>query len=64
MFKLNQTVRRNPKIWRNDNAVFTIVSIEGNKFMCQRAGKDRCTFTGKLQPYPPMPYLAKELSTI
>ena len=61
MFKINQKVRRNPKIWRNDATVFTVVGVEGNKFLCQRPGKERCPFTGKLQPHMPMPYLKSEI---
>jgi hypothetical protein len=61
MFKINQQVRRNPKIWRNDKTIFTIVSIEGNRIMCQRPGKERNTFTGKLEAYAPMPYMKSEL---
>jgi hypothetical protein len=61
MFKINQRVRRNPKIWKNDAAVFTIVAIEGNRFICQRPGKSKCPFTGKLEPHQPMSYMKAEL---
>lgn len=61
MFKLNQKVRRNPKIWRNDKTVFTIVAIEGALIMCQRPGKERCPFTGKMQAHQPRPYTVNEL---
>lgn len=61
MFKLNQKVRRNPKIWRNDKTIFTVVAIEGNRILCQRRGKERCPFTGKLEAHQPMPYQRSEL---
>ena len=61
MFKLNQQVRRNPKIWRNDKAVFTVVGVEGNRIMCQRPGKGRNPFTGKMEAHAPMPYMKSEL---
>lgn len=64
MFKLNQQVRRNPKIWRNDKTVFTVVGIEGARILCQRPGKERNTFTGKLEAYAPMPYLKSEIVAI
>jgi hypothetical protein len=44
--------------------VFTIVSIEGNRIMCQRPGKERNTFTGKLEACAPMPYMKSELAAI
>jgi hypothetical protein len=61
MFKLNQKVRRNPKIWRNDTVTFTVVGIEGSRFICQRPGKTKCPFTGKLEPHQPMSYTKAEL---
>ena len=61
MFKVNTKVRRNPRIWKNDTAVFTVVQIAGGKFLCQRSGKTRNTFTGKLEAHTPMPYSASEL---
>ncbi len=64
MFKVNQTVRRNPKIRRNDTAKFKVLSIEGSKVLVQREGKTRNTFTGKLEAHLPMTYLTKELATI
>jgi hypothetical protein len=64
MFKVGQTVRRNPKIWRNDTAKFKVLSIEGNNIIVQRTGKERNTFTGKLEAHQPMPYMAKELAAI
>jgi hypothetical protein len=64
MFKIGQTVRRNPKIWRNDKATFKVLAINGTEITVQRIGKDRNTFTGKLEAHQPMPYMAKELATI
>jgi len=64
MFKLNQKVRRNPKIWRGDTAVFTVVGIEGSRLICQRPGKAKCPFTGKLEPHQPMSYMKSELVAI
>jgi hypothetical protein len=61
MFKLNQQVRRNPKIWKNDKTIFTIVGIQGQRFLCQRPGKERDPFTGKLEPHQPLPYMKSEL---
>lgn len=61
MLKLNAKVRRNPRVWKNDTTVFTIVSIRGNEFLCQRAGKTECPWTGKQVPHDPRPYLASEL---
>lgn len=64
MFKIGQTVRRNPKIWRNDKATYKVLAINGNELTVQRTGKERNTFTGKLEPHRPQPYLAKELAAI
>lgn len=63
MFKINQKVRRNPKFWPNDKTVFTIVAVDAEKgrFMCQRAGKTRCPFTGAMEPHQPLSYLKSEL---
>lgn len=60
-FKVGDKVKRNPKIWRNDKAIFTIVGTQGPRFVCQRPGKTRCPFTNKLEPYQPLPYQANEL---
>jgi len=64
MFKPNQIVRRNPKIWRNDKARFKVLSVEGKSAIVQRIGTDECPWTGKQVPYQPMPYQFKELATI
>jgi hypothetical protein len=64
MFKVGQQVRRNPKIWRNDNTTFTVLAIKGTTITVQRAGKTRNPFTGKLEAHLPMPYLTKELANI
>ncbi len=61
MFKVNQKVRRNPKVWPNDKTVFTIVAVEKGRFLCQRPGKERCPFSGEMKPHLPMPYLKSEL---
>ena len=61
MFKLNAKVRRNPRVWKNDTTIFTVIGVEGKEFYCQRSGKTRNTFTGKLEAHQPMPYLASEL---
>lgn len=64
MFKIGQTVRRNPKVWRNETTTFKVVAIKGDRFMIQKAGKTKCPFTGKLVPHTPYGYLAKELRSI
>ena len=61
MFKLKSKVRRNPRIWKNDKTVFTIVKIEDGQYFCQRAGKTRNFFTGEMEAHKPMPYLTNEL---
>ena len=61
MFKLNAKVRRNPRIWKNDKTIFTVVKIEGDSIWCQRPGKTECPWTGKQVAHEPMPYLANEL---
>lgn len=61
MFKVNQKVRRNPKIWKNDKTIFTIVAVKNGLFMCQRPGKARCPFTGEMEPHQPMPYQKTEI---
>lgn len=64
MFKPNQIVRRNPKIWRNDKAQFKVLSIKGTTAVVQRLGKTECPWTGKQVPHDPMTYQLKELATI
>lgn len=61
MFKVNQKVRRNPKFWPNDKTIFTVVSVENGRFVCQRPGKTRCPFTGTMEPHQPMSYLKSEI---
>jgi len=63
MFKSNQIVRRNPKIWRNDTARFKVLSVNGKEALVQRLGTDECPWTGKQVPHEPMRYLLKELTT-
>jgi hypothetical protein len=36
MFKPNQLVRRNPKIWRNDTALFKVIAVKSNVALVQR----------------------------
>lgn len=59
--KVNDKVRRNPRIWKGDKTIFTIVRIEGGKFYIQRPGKTECPWTGKRVPHDPMPYQANEI---
>jgi len=64
MFKPNQIVRRNPKIWRNDKAQFKVISVKGKEVVVQRLGLTECPWTGKQVPHDPMPYQTNELATI
>ena len=61
MFKVKQKVRRNPRVWKKDSTVFTVVAIKDGLFMCQRPGKTECVWTGKMVAHQPMPYQADEL---
>jgi hypothetical protein len=63
MFKPNQLVRRNPKIWRNDTALFKVIAVKSNVALVQRIGTDECPWTGKQVPHQPMTYEFKELVT-
>ena len=64
MFKPNQIVRRNPKIWRNDKAQFKVISVKGKEVVVQRLGLTECPWTGKQVPHDPMPYQTNELAII
>jgi len=64
MIKVNQTVQRNPKIWRNCKARFKVLEINGKRASVQRIGTAKCPWTGKQMPYIPMTYLISELSNI
>lgn len=64
MYKPNQLVRRNPKIWRNDTAQFKVISVSGKVALVQRLGMTECPWTGKQVPHDPTPYQFKELTTI
>lgn len=61
VFKVNDKVRRNPKIWKRDDTTFTVVRIEGSKCYVQRPGKTECPWTGKQVPHDALPYEAREL---
>lgn len=64
MFKIGQTVKRNPKIWRNDKVKLKVIGFKGKAIMTQQAGKTRNFFTGEMEAHQPMPYLAQELVAI
>ena len=64
MFKIGQKVRRNPRIWKKDPTVFTVVRIEGTRIYVQKPGRDECPWTGKLVPFSPMPYQTNELVAV
>lgn len=63
MFKPNQTVRRNPRIWRNDKARFKVLEVSAEGVLVQRIGMTDCPWTGKQVPHQPMTYQPKELTT-
>lgn len=61
MFKIGQKVRRNPRIWKKDPTVFTVVRIENGLLYIQKPGRDECPWTGKLVPHEPIAYQRNEL---
>ena len=61
MFKTGQKVRRNPRIWKKDTTVFTVVRIESGRVYIQKPGKTDCPWTGKLVPHEPVAYQTNEL---
>ena len=60
-FTVGQRVKRNPKVWKNDATIFTVVAVKGKHFMVQRPGKIKDVWTGKMRAPDPMPYLQSEL---